>query len=73
MRQPGSAIKPILYSLAMDDLRISPTTIIWDVETNYKLDPTESYSPINYDKNFHGPVTARTALANSYTIPVGMV
>jgi penicillin-binding protein 1C len=69
MRQPGSAIKPILYSLAMDDLRISPTTIIWDVETNYRLDPTESYSPINYDKNFHGPVTARTALANSYNVP----
>lgn len=68
-RQPGSAIKPILYSLAMNDLLISPATIIWDVEAKYKLDRTEEYTPVNYDKNFHGPVTVRTALANSYNIP----
>ena len=68
-RQPGSAIKPILYALAMNDLQISPATIIWDVEANYNLDKTEQYRPLNYDKNFHGPVTARTALANSYNVP----
>ncbi len=68
-RQPGSAIKPILYSLAMNDLQISPATIIWDVEANYNLDKTEQYRPLNYDRNFHGPVTARTALANSYNVP----
>jgi penicillin-binding protein 1C len=67
-RQPGSAIKPILFALAMNDLRISPATIIWDVEANYKLDATEEYAPTNYDKTFHGPVTARTALANSYNV-----
>ena len=68
-RQPGSAIKPILYALAMDDLQISPATIIWDVEANYNLDRTEQYAPLNYDRSFHGPVTARTALANSYNVP----
>ncbi|MCC6454302.1 MAG: transglycosylase domain-containing protein [Caldilineaceae bacterium] len=68
-RQPGSAIKPILYSLAMNDLQISPATIIWDVEARYNLDPTEQYAPLNYDKSFHGPVTVRTALANSYNVP----
>jgi len=68
-RQPGSAIKPVLYSLAMNDLQISPATIIWDVESKYNLDKTELYQPINYDKSYHGPVTARTALANSYNVP----
>jgi penicillin-binding protein 1C len=68
-RQPGSAIKPILYALAMDDLLISPTTVVWDVEATYVLDPTERYRPRNYDERFHGPVTMRTALANSYNIP----
>ena len=28
-----------------------------------------TYTPANYDGKFHGPVTARTALANSYNIP----
>src|SRR5438045_5073621 len=29
----------------------------------------ESYSPVNYDGKFHGPVTIRTALGSSYNIP----
>lgn len=27
------------------------------------------YTPVNYDRTFHGPVSVRTALANSYNIP----
>ena len=30
---------------------------------------TRAYRPVNYDGNFHGPVTVRTALANSFNIP----
>ncbi|MCC6169625.1 MAG: transglycosylase domain-containing protein [Caldilineaceae bacterium] len=69
LRQPGSAIKPILYTLAADAELLSPATILWDVPVNYKLDKTEEYTPRNYDNEFHGPVTARTALANSYNVP----
>ena len=68
-RQPGSAIKPILYATAIDDNLISPATVIWDVEAEYKLSDTERYRPRNYDEVFHGPVTVRTALANSYNVP----
>ncbi|HXF60410.1 MAG TPA: transglycosylase domain-containing protein [Caldilineaceae bacterium] len=69
LRQPGSAIKPILYAIALDDNLISPATIIWDVPARYKLSDTDEYRPRNYDDQFHGPVTVRTALANSYNIP----
>ena len=31
--------------------------------------PRPPYKPVNYDGKFHGPVTVRTALANSYNIP----
>lgn len=68
-RQPGSAIKPVLYALALNDLKISPATIIWDVRTEYKLNEVQTYTPRNYDNDFHGPVTVRTALANSYNVP----
>ena len=30
---------------------------------------SEPYIPVNYDGRFHGPVTLRSALANSYNIP----
>jgi hypothetical protein len=68
-RQPGSAIKPVLYATALDDNLLSAATILWDVETRYRLGNTEDYQPRNYDNRYHGPVSVREALANSYNIP----
>ena len=68
-RQPGSAIKPILYAIAMDDLVISPATVIWDTPVTYDGGSGSPYKPTNYDFKFHGLVTVRTALANSYNVP----
>ncbi len=68
-RQPGSAIKPVLYSTALSDDLISPATILWDVPVTYTVGNGQTYKPVNYDAKFHGPVTVRTALANSYNIP----
>ena len=69
LRQPGSSIKPILYAAALDDLLISPATVLWDIPVTYPITGTAPYSPRNYDGKFHGPVTVRTALANSYNVP----
>jgi penicillin-binding protein 1C len=68
-RQPGSAIKPMLYATAFEDTLISPASVIWDVPVTYTVSAGNVYTPANYDRQFHGPVTARTALANSYNIP----
>ena len=72
-RQPGSSIKPITY-LAAFEKGWTPSTLIWDVPTDFPPsgDPNDTrppYQPVNYDGRFHGPVTVRTALANSYNIP----
>ncbi len=69
LRQPGSAIKPVLYAAALEDNLISPATVLWDTPITYTAGAGEIYTPLNYDQTFHGPVTARTALANSYNIP----
>ncbi len=69
LRQPGSSIKPVLYAAAMDDLLISPATVLWDIPVSYTITGTKPYAPRNYDGKFHGPVTVRTALANSYNVP----
>lgn len=69
LRQPGSAIKPILYATALHDDLISPATVIWDTPVTYTVGAGETYRPLNYDRKMHGPVTARAALANSYNIP----
>jgi penicillin-binding protein 1C len=69
LRQPGSAFKPLVYAAALNDDLISPATILWDVPVTYTVGNSLTYTPANYDGKFHGPVTARTALANSYNIP----
>jgi penicillin-binding protein 1C len=68
-RQPGSAIKPVLYALAFDLDIISPASVLWDLPVTYTISAGQIYAPVNYDGKYHGPVTARTALANSYNIP----
>lgn len=68
LRQPGSSIKPILYALAMQKGATS-ATVIDDSPTTYRISQTETYKPVNYDGRFHGRVTLRSALANSYNIP----
>ncbi len=72
-RQPGSAIKPITY-LAAFERGWTASTLIWDVPSEFPPsgdpnDPRPPYVPVNYDSRFHGPVTIRSALANSYNIP----
>ena len=69
LRQPGSSFKPILYAAALSQDMISPATVIWDTPTPYPVGMGHFYSPRNYDRTFHGPVTVRTALANSYNVP----
>lgn len=64
-RQPGSAIKPILvYAPAIENDIISPSTKIIDEKINIS-----GYSPENADKKYHGSMSAKTALSNSYNIP----
>ncbi len=68
LRQPGSAMKPFMYSAAME-LGMTPGDVIWDTRTTIGIPGQPGYTPRNYDNTFHGPMTMRTALANSYNIP----
>ena len=68
-RQPGSTIKPLTYLAAFEQLNWTPGTLIMDVPVEYADGAGGVYRPLNYDEKFHGPVSLRTALANSYNIP----
>ncbi len=67
-RQPGSSIKPLTY-LAAFEKGWAPATIAWDLPAVYTDTAGNVYQPVNYDGQFRGPVTIRTALANSLNIP----
>lgn len=67
-RQPGSSIKPLMYSLALQK-NYTAATIIDDSPVIFKIPGSNSYQPVNYDSKFHGKVPLRYALANSYNVP----
>lgn len=66
-RQPGSALKPLIYATALQR-GWTPATVIWDTPTEFTSGGT-AYVPLNYDHAWHGPQRMRTALANSLNIP----
>ncbi len=71
-RQPGSALKPFIYALALNPSRQDPwtaATMILDVTTNFVTAEGSSYLPTNYDQQEHGPVLVRQALSSSLNIP----
>src|SRR5262249_19637348 len=67
-RQPGSALKPLLYGLAVDLRLLTPASLIEDTPLEIAV-PDGLYRPQNYDEHFRGPVTLRTALAASLNVP----
>jgi len=62
IRQPGSSFKPIIYAAAFRN-GATPDTVVVDEPVNYN-----GYAPNNYDGRFRGPLTLRSALAQSLNI-----
>ena len=66
LRQPGSAIKPFTYALALEN-GITAATILADI-ARYAGSEEAGLAVHNYDEKYHGPVRLRTALACSYNV-----
>ena len=67
-RQAGSTLKPFLYAQAIAERRLTAASLLDDAATHI---PTASglYIPQNYDQQFKGWVSVRTALAASLNVP----
>ncbi|TSE35972.1 Penicillin-binding protein 1A [Tepidimonas charontis] len=65
-RQPGSSFKPFIYSAALEK-GIMPATIVNDAPLFFPASVTggKPWEPKNYDGQYEGPMTVRTALAKS--------
>ena len=66
-RQPGSSFKPYVYLTALQQ-GMTLATMVLDVGTAFPQADGTYYRPENYDRQYHGPVTLRNALARSYNI-----
>ena len=64
LRSPGSALKPFAYAMAFEQGLLHPNTVLMDVARLY-----HTYQPRNYDRTFHGEITAALALQGSLNLP----
>ena len=63
-RSPGSALKPFIYALAMQQGLIHPQSLVRDGRLSFA-----DYNPENFDREFAGPIPAAEALFRSRNIP----
>jgi len=66
-RQPGSSIKPFIYSAALEK-GFSPATLINDVQLSATTGTLLRWDPRNDDGKYDGPISMRTALAQSKNV-----
>jgi penicillin-binding protein 1A len=68
-RQVGSAFKPFVYTAAIDS-GYTPVTLLMDTPVSFNGGAGQpAYTPLNYDRQFEGPITLRRALEQSRNIP----
>ena len=63
-RSPGSALKPFLYALAVEQGLIHARTVLKDAPARFR-----GYDPENFDGRFAGPLGATEALVRSRNVP----
>jgi len=64
IRSPGSALKPFIYGFAFETGVVAPETRLMDAPTRFG-----DYQPEDFDRVFHGEVSAKEALINSLNVP----
>lgn len=67
-RQAGSTLKPFLYGLALERRYLTAASLLDDTPVHLET-TTGLYIPQNYDREFKGTVSVRTALAGSLNVP----
>jgi penicillin-binding protein 1B len=72
-RQPGSVFKPFVFlaafehALAEGRTDITPASVVIDEPTTWEFNE-QTWTPVNYDGEYEGPITLRRALALSRNI-----
>lgn len=64
-RSTGSILKPFLYAGMLHDGLLLPETLVADVPINLR-----GFSPQNFNRKFHGAVSARSAIEQSLNVPL---
>lgn len=67
-RQPGSAIKPVVYAAALDN-GYTPSSVVMDAPVEYDQGGSLGiWKPTNYSDKYYGPSTLRSGIERSQNV-----
>ncbi len=67
-RHVGSCIKPFVYLAALEQLRVTPRTLVYDTLTTLRDANNRPYRPRNFDRRYHGEMVLKAALMQSLNV-----
>jgi len=67
-RHVGSGIKPFVYYAALENLQLTPISIVNDTAVTFKLPTRQHWSPRNFDRRHRGRLTLKSALMQSVNV-----
>ncbi len=67
-RQPGSALKPLIYSAGLEK-GFTPASVIIDAPLTFEEGEAGKWRPANFEEKFYGDTTFRQALIKSRNVP----
>jgi penicillin-binding protein 1A len=67
--QPGSSFKPLYYSAAIEQRKVTAATMLMDRPSVFWNDDGTPYVPLNFRGEWQGRVAVRTALMRSMNVP----
>lgn len=67
--QPGSSLKPLYYSAALDSGLFTPASVLVDTPTVFYTEDGRPYIPLNFRNVWEGSVLLWYALATSMNVP----
>ncbi len=67
-RHVGSGIKPFLYYAAIDELGMTPATVVMDTMTTFYQPGSRPWTPRNFDRRYRGQLVLKSALMQSVNV-----
>jgi penicillin-binding protein 1A len=67
-RHIGSGVKPFIYMTAIEQLGLSPRTVVYDTAITFHPPGTRPWRPRNYDRRHRGPLILKAALMQSINV-----
>ncbi|MCG3153527.1 MAG: Penicillin-binding protein 2D [bacterium] len=67
-RHVGSCIKPFVYLTALEQLRVTPRSLVYDTLTTLRDANNRPYRPRNFDRRYHGEMVLKAALMQSLNV-----